>query len=715
MGGGFGGRGGGGKLKTMDPQGPTQPDRRVTEATLRPGDPTELLKATGATLRPTSPELLPATVVGPEAAPATTPSGGQKLAGVAGRVFDGRYQLLYPLGVGGMGEVWRAGDVGAGREVAIKLLKADERDAAALARFRREGEATASLDHPGILRVHASGVAPDGQAFIVYELVDRARSLADLFGEVDLRRRVELLRDAARGLGHAHARGVVHRDVKPDNVLVDPEGRVRVADFGLALVPGRERLTQTGALMGTPSYMAPEQACGERARIGPWTDVWSLGVMLYEALTGEVPFQAGSLVQLIAQITSKPPLPPRQRASSTPPELEAVCLRALRQSPEERHPHAQAFADDLAAWLEGRPIAAAPPPPRRARPLLLLLLALPVLPAAAWVLAEPEEYPPDQWPVPRDPARLIGPAPGSEPPAPASGAVDGVPPWFAELKEADRPPLPLPEGVGFGPRRGTYVNAKDGSRLVWVPPGELRMGAAEGDAEAQDDERPVRRVRLSRGLFLGQHELSWGSYRRFCWETARGQPVQAIEDHPGRFEAPDDAPVFHVTWEDAVEYCAWAGLRLPTEAEWEWAARGPEGRIYPWGNGPAPGGARTCNVADEAARRTASHWKTTAGYDDGNLYPAPIGSFTAGASWVGAEDMAGNVWEWVADLEAPYPAEDQVDPRGPAAPGPEGEFRIIRGGGWCFGLQDCRATNRDSRAPTLRLDHVGFRVARDPS
>ena len=662
------------------------------------------------------PTLPPGTVL---PAGATTPAEHASPLGAGPplpRVLDGRYELLSLLGRGGMGDVWKARDLGAGREVALKLLRTDQRDRDALARFAREGEASAALVHPGIVRVHAAGVAAE-RAYLVYELVEGARTLGDVLPQADLRRRVELLRDAARGLAHAHAQGVVHRDVKPENVLIDPQGRVRVADFGLALLPGRERLTHSGTLMGTPSFMAPEQAAGERERISPASDVWSLGVMLYEALTDALPYRGETLIAIVARLTSgRPPRPPRELNPAAPAELEAVCLRALAHDPAQRHPHAGALADDLQAWLEGRPVAstAPPPPPRSRRPLwvvgaLLLLPASLLLPG--W-LSGPEEYPADQWPRPRDPARLVGPPPQAAPPTPAQTALAEAPPWFQALPEERRPSLPLPEGVRFSPDRDVYVNERDGSHLVWVPPGELRMGASPDDRDADDDERPAHRVRLSRGFFLGRCEVTWGQFQRFCWDQRRPLPTNVIEDHPGRFEAGEDHPVFHVTWEDARAYCAWAGLRLPSEAEWEWAARGGDGRVFPWGNAPPQPGQRTCNVADQSALRGAPHWKTSP-LDDGSLYPAPVGSFPDGASPFGALDMAGNLWEWVADWEGPYAPGDALDPTGPPdADQPPDAHKVTRGGSWCYPLADGRTSNRNSADPRLRYDNVGFRVAR---
>ena len=190
---------------------------------------------------------------------------------------------------------------------------------------------------------------------------------------------VRLLRDAARGLGHAHARGVLHRDVKPDNILIDVEGRAKVADFGLAASKGLDQLTVTGTVLGTPLYMAPETLGGVREQVGPPTDVWALGAILYELLAGTPPFAGDSLVTLGVQVV-RAPVPAIDRSRQVPAALLGVATRALEKDPADRYPDGDAFADDLDAYLRGELRA----PSRSRRPLLLGALGLLLLGALAW-------------------------------------------------------------------------------------------------------------------------------------------------------------------------------------------------------------------------------------------------------------------------------------------------------------------------------------------
>jgi serine/threonine-protein kinase len=266
----------------------------------------------------------------------------------------GPYELLEVLGRGGMGAVYRARHPQLDREVAVKVLRAGA-DATAheRARFLREAEALGALRHPNVVTIHDAGQSAAG-GYLVLELVAGARSITAAAADLDWRGRVALARDAARGLGYAHARGVIHRDVKPENLLVDPEGRVRVSDFGLARLARSEGLTESGTMIGTLAYMAPEQARGDVARQGPTADVWGLGAVLHELLTGRALFpQTSPQALLDAQLAGGLPSL-RDADPSLPRDLEAVLRRALALDPGARYPHGDALADDLDAVLAGR-------------------------------------------------------------------------------------------------------------------------------------------------------------------------------------------------------------------------------------------------------------------------------------------------------------------------------------------------------------------------
>lgn len=256
----------------------------------------------------------------------------------------GKYDLVSPLGQGGMGVVWRARQVDLGRDVAIKIMLSGEHASEEmLERFRREARLAAKLQDPGI--VHVFDYGNEGRLhYFVMELVE-GQSLKELIakGPLPVDRAVRIAADAAKALGAAHDAGVVHRDVKPGNLLIDTKGRVRVADFGLAKDLSDASLTATGTVVGTPSYMAPEQAAGEISRISPRTDVYALGAVLYEMLTGRPPF-TGTALAVLRQIDSQAPTPLSKLNPAVPSAVEAVVMRALEKEPEPRFANGKELA-----------------------------------------------------------------------------------------------------------------------------------------------------------------------------------------------------------------------------------------------------------------------------------------------------------------------------------------------------------------------------------
>ncbi|MGE0706611.1 MAG: WD40 repeat domain-containing serine/threonine protein kinase [Planctomycetota bacterium] len=277
-----------------------------------------------------------------------------------------RYVLLQELGRGGMGVVHRAYDPQLRREVAIKqLIPRPGEDAAVIEarvrRFELEGRAGARLRHPHIVAVHEIGVH-QGRPYLVMDMV-RGQSLDELLEreEVPQRRVAELLRDVADALGHAHAQGIVHRDVKPQNVLVDAQGRALLTDFGLArdLELG-SGLSQTGQVLGTPLFLSPEQAAGKPQLTSPRSDVFALGGVLYYALTGEPPFLADTLLTLVKMISDDDPQPPRELSPQVSRDLETIVLKCLEKEPERRYADGAAVARELERYLSGEAIEARP-------------------------------------------------------------------------------------------------------------------------------------------------------------------------------------------------------------------------------------------------------------------------------------------------------------------------------------------------------------------
>jgi WD40 repeat protein len=275
----------------------------------------------------------------------------------------GDYELIRRLGRGAMGDVYEARQVRLNRVVALKMIRggllATDDD---VQRFRNEAEAVALLDHPRIVTIYAVG---EDQGFHHFSMrLIRGGSLAERIESFrkDPRAAASLMIEVARAMQYAHQKGILHRDLKPANILVDENGQPHVSDFGLAKRLGAgSDLTGTGAILGTPSYMAPEQAEGSRGRVTTLTDVYGLGAVLYALLTGRAPFVGGSLFETIEKVRSpEPPDPPSRLNPQVHRDLETICLKCLQKDPQRRYPSAEQLADDLRRWLDGEPITARP-------------------------------------------------------------------------------------------------------------------------------------------------------------------------------------------------------------------------------------------------------------------------------------------------------------------------------------------------------------------
>src|SRR5437867_4326003 len=297
----------------------------------------------------------------PNAGRARPPGAPKMKSGSTGTFGDfGDYELLEVIGRGGQGVVYRARQKSLNRTVALKVIGLGHwATEAHLKRFRREAEAAASLDHSGIVPIYEVGER-DGSCYFSMKLVEGGQLDEVIKREpMPIRRAIELIAKVARTVHYAHEHGILHRDIKPGNILLDQKGEPHLTDFGLArLVESESTVTRTLEILGTPSYMAPEQAEGENEAVSSATDVYGIGAVLYQLLTGQPPFAGGTTYETIKLLLDSEPRPPRLLNRKIDRDLSTICLKCLEKDPKRRYSSALALAEDLERWLKHEPISA---------------------------------------------------------------------------------------------------------------------------------------------------------------------------------------------------------------------------------------------------------------------------------------------------------------------------------------------------------------------
>jgi formylglycine-generating enzyme required for sulfatase activity/serine/threonine protein kinase len=710
-----------------------------------------------------------------------------------GTLVNPRVRLVRPLEEGGMGTVWVAEHLTLEHEVAVKFIAADlltEGDQARQ-RFQREAKAAAQIRSPHVVQILDQGLMEDGTPYIVMELMagNNLGDWLDLTGRLGIAEAASMVTQVARALSKAHQLGIVHRDIKPQNIFLVDEERtgevieqlVKVLDFGIARrgkISGG--LTKPGVVIGTPEFICPDQVLDSK-QPDAQTDLWSLSVVAYQALTGELPFFADTIAKLVGQLIRCEFKPPTELRPGLPKAIDAFFVRAFQREPAERFGSAAKLAVAFREALEPGQGAAKRSPGGeaddalcdehssevfvgespsteihldellrqeqfadghgldRASVELLSLdepgtdtsltasseqqpsaprgspMASPVrlppierLPAAA-PLAGPESHA-DPHPTPRDePAQPPRGEPVEVAPPPsrrrliiAVVATGGVLAGIAGVlllrttKELVDGPPPAPSSRRWN---------EPASERVMVLAGELTMGCEpDGGAHCAQDEQPQHTVQLD-GFQIDRTEVAVAQYRQCVDEDACSAKLLTGSGKEGKdFDrlkcnwneaGRGSHPINCVSWSQAMDYCRWAGGTLPTEAQWERAARGDEPDVVGWA------GRASC---------TDAVMKSDEGPGCGRGLTWQVGSRPAAASPFGVLDMAGNVREWVHDWYQVQQYEDPTtkNPKGPAV----GTERVVRGGGWLDESDGLRPTTRGHLPPDSRAIDLGFRCAR---
>jgi formylglycine-generating enzyme required for sulfatase activity/tRNA A-37 threonylcarbamoyl transferase component Bud32 len=625
----------------------------------------------------------------------------QLLAGRGEELLLGSYRILERLGEGGMGQVYKAHHVSMDRTIALKMIPKERvTDPTAVGRFQREVRAIAKLSHPNI--VIAFEVNQAGQTlFLAMEYVDGIdlARLVQQSGPLSISRACEYIRQAAMGLQHAHERGLVHRDIKPGNLMVTRPGAdqrpvIKILDFGLARFESESanaaRLTQMGKVVGTVDYIAPEQAQDPR-RADIRADIYSLGCTLFYLLTGKPPFPGKDVVEKIgARVLGDAPSV-RQSRPEVPPALEQVLAKMMARDPANRFQTPGEVVRALVRHkLEGRKPDS---PPVEAEILPASLARVPLAPrrrgegsfkkvsvVMAVVLGLVAVLAIGALLTPKNNDVL-------KPGAPLAAVNASIP----EKNDAEA---------------GEFTNSI-GMKLVLIPAGTFQMGSPPEEQGRSGNETPRHTVEISHPFFMGVYTVTQDEYQKVMgpnpshFSPSGGGKTKVAGIDTKRF------PVEHVSWFDALAFCeklSWldqekrAGhaYRLPTEAEWEYACRARTTTPFHFGN--------KLSSKDANFDGTRPYGEAEKGPFLGR--PTTVGSYAKSA--FGLCDMHGNVWQWCNDWhdEDYFKNTPQKDPPGPAS-GPYGE-RSQRGGTWDRPGQDCRAATRGRGRPEIA--GAGFRV-----
>ncbi len=663
------------------------------------------------------------------------PQCGQRLIlvdTILGQTLDDRYKIESVLGRGGMGVVYRAMHVHLDARVAVKVLHPElVSNQSAIERFRREARAAGRIQHPNAIQVTDFGVSSQGVVYLVMELV-QGETLRDLLRRekvLEPERAIAMMRQVCAAVEAAHQGGVIHRDLKPDNIIVQDSGQpttaldrgaevVKVLDFGIAKLRERETpadsqafpdspsrfeqtLTEAGMLIGTPQYMSPEQCRAKK--LDSRSDIYSLGVILFEMLTGQLPFTGETPIEVVLKHIKDAPSPLRSINPDIPWALEEVVMKALEKDPALRQSSAVELATDLVSSLtatgEARVVASLPTV---------------VLDAKATSPDTGDSGDLSRMTIVQSRGTVGGGAADAGPPvklaAASKKAASGLPLAKAEdgsgsLLRTLRIPIVITALVlgallvilvlqldqstdksAEGGKPPTQDSSFQG--MVLIEGGEFTMGRNDGNVvKGINLEGPAHADKVE-SFYLDIYEVTNRHYKEFV--DAMNYPKPRHWTSSGSFEPEEsDFPVTWVSWSDANNYATWKGRRLPTEKEWEYAARsGDRNYFYPWGNDFRAGFA---NVFQGGARKTK---------------PAPVGTYKDDRNRFGVYDLGGNVSEWVQDFFRLYSGK----------PSEFDKLKVYRGGHFTDPPETATSTYRwaddGNTTDENTLSVTGFRCAK---
>ena len=628
----------------------------------------------------------------------------------------GKFEILKEVGRGGYGIVYKAHDQALNRTVALKILHPVLLiDDNFVSNFKTEAQIAAKLNHPNLVQIYEFG-KEDGKIYFVmsYMAGGSLKYLLIKKGALPNEQAMKILGQIGAGLAYAHHQSIVHRDLKPANILFDDMGNVHISDMGLAKIihkDGSISMSGSAGIGGTPSYMAPE--IWQSKETTPATDIYGLACIFVEMISGKVLFSGESIPEIMLKHFEPLKLP-----TGVPTEWAAILKKALEKDPEDRYQNVEEFVSEMQNAQLNPAETAKPEPIKQSQRLVNSHSSEKhfVLKSNGQDQSQNFENLPDDL-IHISTARksffyvifillmtaaMFGfyqlgrnaqmPIPVNPPPKFIEIVVTStdLPTEPAEPTSTATPTpteTPTPTATAKPTLGASMLREKDGAEMIYIPEGSFEMGNNSG----LDNERPLREVTLD-GYWIDKFEVTNGLYQKCVAEGVCKEPSQfdstsraSYYDNP----AYNNYPVIFVDWNQAKTFCQWAGADLPSEAQWEKAARGTNGSEFPWGNARPnrPNG----NFVDPNMRDTNE-----------------VGIYPDGASFYGVMDMAGNVWEWVDDWYNLYDPNETDNPQAPET----GDYRIRRGGGWYSESSQLRLAYRSNYALPEAVDRgVGFRCA----
>jgi len=523
--------------------------------------------------------------------------------------FPPRYQVIRLLGQGGMGKVYLAEDLELGRRIALKLLPEEyTADPKLRARLKHEAQAAAAINHPHVVTIYDFG-QHEGNFYIAMEYVDGPSLKKLLEEDLDLAKVIDIAIQICEGLNEAHQAGVVHRDLKPVNILINKKEQVKIADFGLALLKDATKLTSEGYWMGTLAYTSPEQIKGDG--VDRRADIFSFGIVLYELLTRQLPFKGEAQAAIINAILNKEPEPLARYKSGISLGLQSIIDKALDKNPATRYQHIADLLADL----------------RREKKQALETITLPIYKSGASGIVQRTQ---NFIKIHRVSLRIIG-----------------IVTLLLTLLSVFADFLQVREFICSPPKQiSTTTSDQQAAPAQPAIAEKLPANKETGSPKRSEIVREyvlIRRAESDGGdFYIGKYEVSNQEYMEFVGAMKPRRPSFANDPN---FNQPTQ-PVVGVSWYEAVAYCAWLtkktggiGHALPTEEDWKFAAYGAEQRQFPWGEGSAS--------------------KMRANFGNNAVGPVAVDSYPTGATLEGVFNLGGNVWEW-CDAWSDYTQADRV-------------------------------------------------------